>query len=900
MKEKFSSLLKIFAVVSILVSSVFLALPGRVEAATCYWGGCCDLSSSPGRVYTAPEKKYCGIAPITEGSSAALACANDMSTLIDPNLLGKVPASFTCTNCQGYPACTLGLYIDNSGRICQNINTCSGIGPYVGVSGFPEACTVLNHSCYTCPAGYTGNVSLGPFSCVLITYALTINTAGTGSGSVTGAGNYVPGTVVTASASPDANSVFSGWSGNCNASGQVTMSANKTCTATFTALPSFEVYAEKLGGIGAGTITSNVTGLTCSNDGINPTSCDCDTSCSYIWNTYFASSTVVLTASSSAGYSFSGWSKYPDSGYYDCTASSTNTCTFNMNNNKGVYANFVSAYTLTVTKSGGTTLEKVTSNPAGINCTSGTCSASFNANANVVLTATSSPGYVFAGWSGVCSGTSTCTVPMTANKAVTATFNLSFPQNITSAPSCSNSGILLSWTPVNGATGYKIYKNGVSLVATTSTSVPIIGILGTDYFQLKTVVGMTESPLSASTSLQQSSAPGLQPTKAQAAASTTYTAGTLHTPTIPIVTTNPINGGSSVPSGSLIYLTGNANITNAESQYLHADYYYMRESSTTWTLATSSNITTSYVLSGPNQVSRTDQYSIGPITAESSGGSHTVYYYVGAYPYCINNYQAENSWRSGLQTYTVSNLPIPGICGPAASTTYIYPSGSSSFLGPVCTSGTSSPAIVSFPNQGQTIPWQCLGLNGSATNSSCSATRAAPIVTGTCGTASSTYASNATDFNWPLCNTGTSTVSSPVFPLPGNSVTWVCQGTDMAHNSPLCGAYRGNYTLSSNLNCSVNLTIPAHGTAKINSNTTWAATTSPACPTCLTTWQIYDGVSTTTPSSGTPAFTLDNIFTTIGNKRVSVTFASTSAGTIGNPCTATENIWPEIGKGEER
>jgi hypothetical protein len=57
-----------------------------------------------------------------------------------------------------------------------------------------------------------------------------------------------------------------------------------------------------------------------------------------------------------------------------------------------------------------------------INCPS-TCSASYLSGAKVTLTATPGSGSQFAGWSGGgCSGTGTCTVPMTSAQTVTATF----------------------------------------------------------------------------------------------------------------------------------------------------------------------------------------------------------------------------------------------------------------------------------------------------------------------------------------------------------------------------------------------------------------------------------------------------------------------------------------------
>jgi len=67
-----------------------------------------------------------------------------------------------------------------------------------------------------------------------------------------------------------------------------------------------------------------------------------------------------------------------------------------------------------------------TSLPAGINCTSN-CSASFPVGTSVTLTAQPASGSTFAGWSGACSGTGSCTITMDTNKTVTATFNGSNP-----------------------------------------------------------------------------------------------------------------------------------------------------------------------------------------------------------------------------------------------------------------------------------------------------------------------------------------------------------------------------------------------------------------------------------------------------------------------------------------
>jgi phospholipase C len=85
-------------------------------------------------------------------------------------------------------------------------------------------------------------------------------------------------------------------------------------------------------------------------------------------------------------------------------------------------------YTLTV-QLAGTATGTVTSSPTGISCPS-TCSASFASGTSVQLTATAAEGAYFAGWSGACKGTSTCTVTMRANETVTAAFNINQTVNV--------------------------------------------------------------------------------------------------------------------------------------------------------------------------------------------------------------------------------------------------------------------------------------------------------------------------------------------------------------------------------------------------------------------------------------------------------------------------------------
>ncbi|HME45283.1 MAG TPA: C1 family peptidase [Syntrophorhabdales bacterium] len=111
--------------------------------------------------------------------------------------------------------------------------------------------------------------------------------------------------------------------------------------------------------------------------------------------------------------------------------------------------------TLSVSKAG-TGSGTVTSYPDGINCGS-TCSASYANGTLVTLTATPDALMTFAGWSGACSGTGTCTVTMDTAKSVTATFNLA--------------GYTLWVQKAGGATGtVTSYPSGINCGSTCSAN----------------------------------------------------------------------------------------------------------------------------------------------------------------------------------------------------------------------------------------------------------------------------------------------------------------------------------------------------------------------------------------------------------------------------------------------
>jgi endoglucanase len=114
------------------------------------------------------------------------------------------------------------------------------------------------------------------------------------------------------------------------------------------------------------------------------------------------------------------------------------------------------SHALTVSRAGGGS-GTVASSPSGIACGS-TCSASFSGGTSVTLTASPASGSTFAGWSGACTGTGTCTVSMTAARSVTATFNTGG----TGAP-CANPITFAANTGNFDTTGAVCYRTATTI-----------------------------------------------------------------------------------------------------------------------------------------------------------------------------------------------------------------------------------------------------------------------------------------------------------------------------------------------------------------------------------------------------------------------------------------------------
>jgi hypothetical protein len=133
---------------------------------------------------------------------------------------------------------------------------------------------------------------------------------------------------------------------------------------------------------------------------------------------YTKGTTVTLIATPDAGFWFAGWSG---------ACSGTGPCAVNLSDDTEVWAHFARPR-LTVRKIGNG-IGMVTSTPLGITC-GADCTGTYAAGTGVTLSAVAQPGSIFAGWTaGSCSGTGPCTVTVSGDTVVRATFTLASSQN---------------------------------------------------------------------------------------------------------------------------------------------------------------------------------------------------------------------------------------------------------------------------------------------------------------------------------------------------------------------------------------------------------------------------------------------------------------------------------------
>lgn len=158
---------------------------------------------------------------------------------------------------------------------------------------------------------------------------------------------------------------------------------------------------------------------------------------------YPGGTTVAIKATAATGYQFGGWSG---------ACSGLSSCSVKISKTTSVTALFMPVlYNLNVTYSGSGSVSRSTS------------SSGYLYGTKITLTATPATGYVFSGWSGVCSGsTTTCTVTMTGNMAANAVFiAVPKPDKPTlNSPTAGATNVAMTQVPfswsVNNATAAKV------------------------------------------------------------------------------------------------------------------------------------------------------------------------------------------------------------------------------------------------------------------------------------------------------------------------------------------------------------------------------------------------------------------------------------------------------------
>jgi hypothetical protein len=237
---------------------------------------------------------------------------------------------------------------------------------------------------------------------------------------------YPPDTVVTLTASALAGSSFAGWSGaGCSGTGTCTlkMNANRAVVAAFDPIPPLRNLTVTTGGVGSGTVISDLAGIHCGTD------------CS---EQYGNGAVVTLTAVPQPGSRLSTWNGAGCSG--------TGTCTVTLNAARSVAAVFEHippSRTVTVVLDG-PGAGSVTSSPAGIDC-GDECAAVYEAGETVTLTASPAAGSAFLGWiGGGCAGSGPCSLLIDETKSVAAYFVASGTTGLTIGLTGSGGGMVMS------------------------------------------------------------------------------------------------------------------------------------------------------------------------------------------------------------------------------------------------------------------------------------------------------------------------------------------------------------------------------------------------------------------------------------------------------------------------
>ncbi|MDM8567042.1 Ig-like domain-containing protein [Candidatus Halobeggiatoa sp. HSG11] len=225
-------------------------------------------------------------------------------------------------------------------------------------------------------------------------YKLTINKIG--NGTITSDGincggdceqEYLAGqmTDITLDTSPDTDWIFSGWTGDCDTNGNVSMTGHKTCIATFQ-----QQYSLAINIVGQGKVN------------------DCATNCI---QTHINGDTVNLTTTPSSDWKFISWTG-------DCGADGT----VNIDGAKTCTATFQQQHSLTINVTG-------QGNVTGCGTS---CTQTHSAGTTINLTTTADTDWQFTSWSGDCDANGSVIVD--GAKTCTAVFKTTVLEDIIIEP----------------------------------------------------------------------------------------------------------------------------------------------------------------------------------------------------------------------------------------------------------------------------------------------------------------------------------------------------------------------------------------------------------------------------------------------------------------------------------
>ncbi len=224
--------------------------------------------------------------------------------------------------------------------------------------------------------------------------------------------------------------------------------------ATATTAPPSETLGVSIAGAGSGKVTGPQ--IVC------PGACSAS---------YPEGATVTLTATPASGSSFAGWTGA-------CTG--TGTCAVEMDSAEQVTATFTSNLNPARVR-----LIVATNGPGrvlggGIDCP-GSCTVTYARGSTVTLVAEPAAGSRFAGWTGACSGTGTCSLVMSADRSVGATFLAGSSPPPPALRTCRISQLRLSVARRRAAAGHRVWSLAFQNTSTARCSLqgfPSVQLMG--------------------------------------------------------------------------------------------------------------------------------------------------------------------------------------------------------------------------------------------------------------------------------------------------------------------------------------------------------------------------------------------------------------------------------------